>query len=103
MTAATSERLAQALEEIGLFQLAHRARADEFHDYRSPHEMPETYLIHLLAETARIETDPILQKRILALRAAVINGDHDASKEESDEWAASPEGQDVFRQFFEKR
>lgn len=97
MTAKTSERLAKALEDIGLHQLAHRARKDEFHDYLSPHDMPETYLIHLLYETARITDDPIIKSRIMKIRDEVINGDHDASKEESDEWAMSPEGQDAYR------
>lgn len=103
MTAKTSEMLAVACEELGLLQIAHRARKDEFHDYLSPHEMPETYLVHLLYESARIQADPILQDLILKLRARVMNGDFDASLEESDEWAASPEGQAVFRQFFEKK
>jgi hypothetical protein len=37
----------------------------------------------------------------MALRRRVINGDFDASKEESDEWAESPEGQDTFKKLIE--
>jgi hypothetical protein len=103
MTAKTSEMLAAACDELGLFQIAHRARKDEFHDFLSPHDMPEMYLVQLLYETARIQTDPIMQDLITKLRARVINGDFDASPEESDAWAASEEGQAVFRQFFEKK
>jgi hypothetical protein len=32
-----------------------------------------------------------------------VNGDFDATKEESDAWAASPEGQETFRQLFPPR
>jgi hypothetical protein len=97
MTAKTSEKLAVELDNLGLAQLAARARTDEFHDFKSPHDMPESYLINLLFHSAKAEPDPIISAMIHALRLRVINGDFDASLEESDEWAASEEGQDTFR------
>ena len=41
--------------------------------------------------------EPQRVKAILDLRDRVINGDFDASAEESEEWANSPEGQDAMR------
>jgi len=41
--------------------------------------------------------EPQRAKAILDLRDRVINGDFDASAEESEEWANSPEGQDAMR------
>jgi hypothetical protein len=96
MTARTSELLAVELDNIGLKELARMARKDEFHDYLSPHAMPETYLVHLLAFAAKHAPDPIVKNMIIALRARVIDGDFDADLKESDDWAMSPEGQEAF-------
>jgi hypothetical protein len=38
----------------------------------------------------------------LRLRIRVINGEFDASKEESDEWAASEEGQDTMKRLIKE-
>ena len=99
MTAKTSEILAQALDAVNLDELAIRARTDEYHDFLSPiHDMPEMALIELLAEAALGCPDAERRSRIMAIRSDVINGVHDASTEESDEWARSPDGIDAFSQ-----
>lgn len=105
MTAKTSQKLADALRAAGFEALAKRAEADEFHDYLSPHATPELELVRLLGqeiEAARMAGD---QRRLTAagnVRMRVVDGDFDATKEEGDEWAASPEGQEAFAKLMEE-
>ena len=84
----STHKLHAALRKAGLDELAERAKAEEFHDYFSPHAAP---LMKLHEELQAVGT-PAAQ----ALMARVVNGDFDATSEESDEWAASPEGQEAF-------
>lgn len=84
----STQKLHDALRKAGLDALAERARTEEFHDFFSPHPAP---LMKLHEELGKVGT-PAAQ----ALMARVVNGDFDATKEESDEWAESPEGQETF-------
>jgi hypothetical protein len=79
----SSERLAVALEEARYLDLAARARRHEFHDFLSPHAMNFHVLIAELRKRGK-RSAPLIQR--------VIDGEFDAPKSESDEWAASPEG-----------
>lgn len=99
MTAKTSEALAKVLDEIGLVEMARKARLDTYHDYLSDLAMPEITLEAELRWNRDNAIDPILAKSIEAVRQRFLNGDFDASAEESDEWAQSPEGQETFRMF----
>lgn len=93
----TKDKLAQALDEVGLFVMAEQARTGYYHDFMSPLDTPE---LVLLAELRVASEDPMHEKQrrnILALRKRVMNGDFDASTEEGEEWAASEEGQEAFR------
>lgn len=81
----SSLRLVAALEEAGFGQLAKRARTHEFHDFLSPHALPQHELVAELRE--------LPGEKASALMVRVIEGDFDATKAESDEWANSPEGQ----------
>jgi hypothetical protein len=98
MTAATSQKLADTLRAAGFEALALRAEADEFHDFLSPHATPE---MQLAQELAHVITDKSVSERERTaadhIRTRLINGDFDASKEESDDWAESPEGQHAFK------
>jgi elongation factor P--beta-lysine ligase len=87
MTAPSSERLAKALEGAGLHDLAARARADEFHDYLSPHALPSIELDRALVAAGEAAT---------IIRAAHHNGEWDATTEESEAWARSTEGKRTF-------
>lgn len=100
MTAKTSEKLARALEDIGLETLAIRARRDEFHDFLTPHDLPQMELLNELDRALRLKAhgDPVLTNLIRKVRQEVINGDYDASLEESEEWARSKEGREAFAQ-----
>jgi hypothetical protein len=91
----TKDKLAAALDEAGLPEMAARARDGYYHDFLSPLDFPELQLDHdlMIAGTSAA----------LAVRERHHNGEFDASIEESDEWAQSPEGRDMFRRFTMKR
>lgn len=93
-TAPTAEALAKELDRVGLRILARRARQNEFHDYLSPHALPEHVLADALAKCA--QHFPGMSTAILGIRQDVINGKFDASREEGEEWAKSPEGKATF-------
>lgn len=91
----TKDMLAAALREAGLGEMAERAATGYYHDFLSPLALPELQLMDDLAVAAAKHPASMTDK-ILALRNRVMNGDFDASKEESDDWAASPEGRATF-------
>jgi hypothetical protein len=83
MTIPTTEKLAQALEAAGAPAIMiQRAREGYYDDYKSSIPFPEMQL-HNDANLAGLE----------GIKAAVEAGEFDATKEESDEWARSEEGQ----------
>lgn len=98
MTAKTSQHLADTLRAAGFDALAQRAETDEFHDYLSPHALPETMLdnelVAIIRDYARSERERTAAHHI---RERHHDGEFDASTEESDEWAESPDGQDAFK------
>jgi hypothetical protein len=87
-TEPTTEKLARALaEEHAPQYMIDRARAGYYDDFKSPIAFPE---MELLADSELHDL-----KRI---KEGVYNGEWDATKEESDEWARSPEGQAIFQE-----
>jgi hypothetical protein len=90
-TKATAERLAAAIREVATearhHRLANRAATGEFADYSDAHVCPITEC-HRLCR----------QYGLHSIADRLANGDFDASKEESDEWAHSPSGQAVAKQ-----
>lgn len=83
----TKDILAGELEKAGLTEMAAKASTGYYHDYLSPLATP---CIQLAEDLAKAGTPAAL-----ALRKRHLNGEFDANKEESDAWAASPEGQDA--------
>lgn len=63
---------------------AKRAETGEFDDYADTYVCPITQLY-----------SELLAAGLTKFAARVANGEFDATKEESDEWAASPSGQDA--------
>lgn len=63
---------------------AKRAETGEFDDYANTYVCPLTQLY-----------SELLGARFIKFAARVANGEFDATKEESDEWARSPSGQDA--------
>jgi hypothetical protein len=89
----TTEKLATALEEERAPKsMVARAREGYYHDFLSPLAMP----IHQLVGDARRYDLTRIAKR-------AMQGDFDATKEESDEWAASEEGRQTIRDLLEGR
>lgn len=101
MSEHTTVKLARALAEIPGMppEMTKLAIDGYYHDYLSPLTFPEMQLVSDLQTLAKHPTTGPEARRMLAVMInRVIDGDFDASKEESDAWAASPEGQDTFRQ-----
>ena len=91
----TKDKLAEALRSCSLSTMADKAAEGYYHDYLSPLDFPELTLVSDLQVAA--ERFPDRAGLIMLLRKRVMDGDFDASEEESEEWAASPEGQEAFR------
>jgi hypothetical protein len=100
----TKDMLAAELRRIGLadtsdkaatlFAMADKAAQGYYHDFLSPLDFPEMQLVNDLARVGTIEA--------MALRQRIINGDFDATEEESEEWAASAEGQEALGKLVNK-
>jgi hypothetical protein len=90
ITANSSERLARELDRIGQPGLAANARANQYHDYLSDSATPATDLVHELGQISQRSASAA------ELRKRVMEGEFDAPDDESDEWAASAEGQETF-------
>jgi len=84
----TTDILANELRKADLSEMAVKAATGYYHDFLSPLAFPE---MRLAADLFVAGTPAAL-----ALRQRVINGEFDATSEESDEWAASADGQAAF-------
>lgn len=97
----TTVKLAEALAAVpGMPRdMVQKAIDGYYHDYLSPLAFPEIQLVTDLRELASLPTTgPKARAALAAMVQRVIDGDFDATKEESDAWAASPEGQQAFQQ-----
>jgi hypothetical protein len=95
----TTAKLARALEPVLAIprDMVERARTGYYHDFMSPLDFPETQLVaDLRAVAANRSLARSDRQEIERLAQRVIAGEFDASKEESDAWAASPKGQETF-------
>ena len=95
----TAEKLAAALEEIHGIPpgFINEARSGHYHDYASKLAMPITALIARLLLIANHPGTPAASRPILRdLAEKAKDGEFDATKEEADAWAKSPEGQETF-------
>ena len=84
-------KLAAALRQAGLHQMAEKAATGYYHDFLSPLAMPCQQLLADLTTAAKAGN-----VAAHVLRARHINGDFDASLAESDAWAESPDGRAAF-------
>ncbi len=91
----TKDILAAELETAGLADMAKKAREGYYHDFLSPLDTP---CLQLAEDLAAVGTPAAL-----ALRERHLDGEFDASIEESEAWAASPEGQAFLRRLEEGR
>lgn len=97
----TAGYLGRVLDELGNADMARRALLAHFDDYFCPDHVDDGANIHrLVAELedwARSATrDQRLRAR--AVIEAAKDGAFDGTRAEADQWAASPDGQAVFRE-----
>jgi hypothetical protein len=100
----TSAKLARALSEVPGMppEMIRRAIDGYYHDFLSPLDFPEIQLVTDLSRLAALPTTgPKAREALGAMVTRVIDGDFDASKAESDAWAASLEGQETLRQLID--
>lgn len=94
----TPDYLGRVLDELGAPEMAGRARLGHFDDFHAPDDVADGFeLIRLVAELrllARERTE--LAHRVTVIENAVRRGEFDATKAESDRWAASKGGQETF-------
>jgi len=88
----SKDRLAEELHKIGLDEMANKAAAGWYHDFLSPLNTPELQLSLDLVDATMAGN-----KHANELRMRHHAGEFDATQKESDEWARSPEGQEMFR------
>jgi hypothetical protein len=86
----TKDKLSAELHKAGLPDMAIKAAGGYYHDYLSPLETPCLQLEKDLRAVGTPEAETVRQRH--------LNGEFDASREESDAWAASPDGQAAFAQ-----
>lgn len=86
----TKDILAAELVKAGLPDMAEKAREGWYHDFLSPLPAP---CIQLSNDLAAAGTPAAME-----LRSRHHNGEFDASADESEAWAESDEGQEVFQQ-----
>jgi len=101
MTARTRDKLAAELRNVAAVAspdhaakyeaFAKRAERGEFDDYADTYVCPITQLYSELSAAGFIK-----------FAARVADGEFDATKEESDEWARSPSGQEAAKQLSPK-
>lgn len=91
----TKDKLAAELDRVGLVKMATLARQGYYHDFLSPLDFPDMQLAADLALAGTPEA--------LAIRARHLNGEFDATTEEGDAWALSPDGQAAFAQLLKAR
>lgn len=85
----TKDILAAELKKADLPEMAAKAATGYYHDFLSPLDTP---CLQLAEDLAKVGTPAAL-----AVRARHVNGEFDATEEESDDWAKSPEGRKAMR------
>jgi len=85
----TKDKLAKELELINQPELAAKAREGYYDDYLSPLDTPQLQLLQDLYRTG--------QGAAIKFRERIKAGEFDGTEEEADAWAASPEGQALFK------
>ena len=101
----TPEYLGRVLDGLGLPDMAARARLGHFDDFHAPAEVADGLeLVRLVAELRRVaRADPSKADGCAAVENAARRGEFDATKAESDRWAASKSGQDTFAELLTSR
>ena len=89
----SKEKLAQALTHAELYDMAEQARAGYYHDFESPLDAPAVQLDIDLMHAIKAGND-----KASLIRQWHHDGQFDATLDESEAWANSPEGREAFEQ-----
>lgn len=101
----TPSYLGRVLDELGFASMARRAREGHFDDFFAPAEVADGMEILRLYNELRGKLTVVRKAerpRVQAVMEAVKTGEFDATKEESDRWAASKDGQDTMRMLLDE-
>lgn len=101
----TPTYLGRVLDALGFPSMARRAREGHFDDYFAPPEVADGMEILRLYNELHGKLSVVgksSRPRIQAVMEAVKTGEFDATKEESDRWAASKDGQETMRMLLPK-
>ncbi|HEY2763389.1 MAG TPA: hypothetical protein VGJ13_05165 [Pseudonocardiaceae bacterium] len=102
----TATYLARVLDDLGAADVATQARRFHFDDYFCPESVDDGANIHRLVfaveDWARSATRD-QRERARVVSAAAKTGEFDGTREESQQWAASSDGQAVFQDLVEGR
>jgi hypothetical protein len=90
----SSKKLAEELRKAGLDAMAEQAEEGYYHDFLSPLDTPCVQLEKDLRAIGTPEAE--------ALRQRHLQGEFDATPEESEEWAKGPDGQEAMGRLREK-
>lgn len=90
----TKDFLAQELIKAGLGELARKAALGHYHDFLSQEDFPSLVLEKDLRDVGTPEAE--------ALRQRHLNGEFDATYEESTAWAESYEGKAAMQELIKK-
>jgi hypothetical protein len=101
----TPNYLGRVLDDyLGLHDMAKRARQGHFDDFFAPPEVADGLEILRLhnelrkhARNMQASGQKERMRKVLEVDQAVVGGEFDATKEESDRWAASKDGQETMR------
>lgn len=99
----TKDILAETLRSVGLNDMAEKAATGYYHDFLSPLDLPDLQLEADLRAARDACPDGDRATRIEHVRQRHLSGAFDASAEESEEWAASPDGQAAFNELAKGR
>lgn len=98
----TKDMLAEELRKAGLLDMSVKAARGHYHDFLSPLPDPAMALDRdLVAVVTNPQLKLSLREAAQVLRRRHHNGEFDANTEESEAWAAGPEGQDAMRRLAE--
>lgn len=97
------QMLAKRLADAGLMEMSLAASEFRYHDFKSNVDLPAAALMQDLESALRVATSAEQRVKIEALLKDHCAGLFDATKEESDDWAKSPEGKASFDQLGGRR
>lgn len=103
---ATAAYLARVLDDLGAADLATKARRYHFDDYFCPESVDDGANINRLVAEVRDWSRSCTRdqrERAKAVIEAAVGGEFDGTREESEQWARSEDGQQVFRALVEGR